>query len=355
MKVEIHTPLPPFGGGSYRGTPGPRPAEGYVTIMKFAQSGYCVKDLKPHEAPEPSNPASDEKMSTGSGKSPARTDSSAPTPSRSLIIDSVVRGGDQAGAQVLACHWDDDSNKTKYLAKIYDPLYYGFADTEHPSVPTDVVWHAERDFRIEAAAYQELQAYETQWAATTPRDESKNIKGCYPAYFGSFSLKLKITVGGETYTRTVPLLLTEHLGRLSMDEMIVERRIKNPKGRGLQTVIDIPGSEDARIHAFALAAQSHLKLLMAGVGQADFAPRNIFLIGSLESPTLRAVITDFDVAKVFSRMTPPRTPPESVDPVKFCAYSEWEVRFERWLPSWFFTDESKQTSRLISEFESLEL
>jgi hypothetical protein len=270
-----------------------------------------------------------------------------------LIVDSVIRGGDRAGAQVVACHWDDDPSKTKYLAKIYDPLYYDFADTEHPSMPTDVVWHAERDFRVEAAAYQELQAHEAKWEGMTPRNESKNIKGCYPAYFGSYSLKLNIIVVGTAYTRTVPLLLTEHFQGLSMDKMIVERHIKNPNGRGFETVIDVPGSEDARIHAFALAAHSYLKLVMAGVGQADFAPRNIFLIGSLGSPTLRAAITDFNVAKVFSRLTPPRPPPESVDPVSFCSYSGWEDTFKHWLPGWFFADESKRIGRLRSEFADL--
>jgi hypothetical protein len=339
MAVIVHTPLPPFGGGSYRANPGPRPAEAYDTIIKYTQSGYCVKDLTPDQAPTPSDPANSPTLS----------------PSRSLITDSVIRGGDQAGAQVVACHWDDDPHKTKYVAKIYDPLYYNFANTEHPSMPTDVVWHAERDFRVEAAAYQELQAYEARWEGTTPRDESKNIRGCYPAYFGSYSLKLKITVAGTNYTRTVPLLLTEHFEGLSMDRMIVERHIKNPNGRGFETVIDVPGSEDARIHAFALAAHSYLKLMMAGVAQADFAPRNIFLIGRLGSPTLRAAITDFNVAKVYSRMTPPRPLPESVDPVKFCAYSDWEDMFKHWLPSWFFTDENKQTSRMRSEFADLGL
>jgi hypothetical protein len=270
-----------------------------------------------------------------------------------LVINSVIRAGDQAGAQVVVCHWDDDPNKTKYLAKIYDPLYYSFANTECPSVPTDVVWHAERDFRIEAAAYQELQAYEARWEGTMPRDESKNIRGCYPAYFGSYSLGLKIIVAGTTYTRTVPLLLTEHFQEVSMDKMIVERCIKKPIGRGFETVIDVPGSEDARIHAFALAARSYLKLTMAGVGQADFAPRNIFFIGNLGSPTLRAAITDFNVAKVFSRMTPPRSSPESIDPVSFCGYWVCEGIFKHWLPSWFFTDESRRTSRLRSEFADL--
>lgn len=57
---------------------------------------------------------------------------------------------------------------------------------------------------------------------------------------------------------------------------------------------------------------------MAGVGQADFAPRNIILVGELSSPALRAVITYFNIASVYSRMTPPQSPPESIDPIWLC-------------------------------------
>lgn len=70
--------------------------------------------------------------------------------------------------------------------------------------------------------------------------------------------------------------------------------------------VEVPGTDDDRIHAFARAAESYLKLAMAGVAQADFAPRNIFLIGDLRDPRLRAVVSDFNVAKVFSRMNPSR-------------------------------------------------
>ncbi|KAL2134166.1 hypothetical protein VTI74DRAFT_865 [Chaetomium olivicolor] len=362
MAVTLHTPPPPFGGGSYR-PPGARPADGYDKIKDagYTQTRYCVKDLQPDELPPSATSTNGAKQPSGRArgtptpKTQSRENSPAPTPRPSLVIESVVRGGDKAGAQVVVCHWDNDPSKTRYLAKIYDPLYYDFEDTEHRGVPRDVVWHAARDYSVEAAAYGELKAYETKWAATAtkmPQDESKNIRGCYPAYFGSFAFKLKVVVGGLTYRRTVPLLLTEYLNGPSMEQMIAIKHVKNTDGRGSNTVIEVPGTDDARIHAFARAAGSYLKLAMAGVMQADFAPRNIFLLGNLNSPTLRAVISDFNVAKVFSRMRPPRTPPKLADPISFCADPGWEVNFRYWLPMWFFTNKEKRNSQLRIEFPS---
>ncbi len=81
---------------------------------------------------------------------------------------------------------------------------------------------------------------------------------------------------------------------------------------------------------------------MAGVVQADFAPRNIFLIEDLRDPRLRAVVSDFNVAKVFSRMNPSRPPPKLADPISFCANPDWGAHFRHWLPKWFFTDEDKK-------------
>ena len=186
--VTAHTPLPPFSGGSYRENPGPRPREHYREILNFTQTQYCVRGLRPDESdapPRPATPANGAKgakssvNSSSRGNSPAQPTTLVSTPKRSLVIDSLIPGGDQAGAQVVTCHWENDERKTKYVAKIYDPLYYSFPEVDHPSMPTDVVRNAACDYSIEAAAYQQLQAYETSWAATTPRDESKNIDGCY--------------------------------------------------------------------------------------------------------------------------------------------------------------------------------
>ncbi len=218
------------------------------------------------------------------------------------------------------------------------------------------MWEAERDYSVEAAAYEELKAYEARWPPgqqTRPRTNRRTLGAATRAYFGSFAFKPTVVVGGLTYTRTIPLILTEYLHGPSMAQMIAVKHVKDPNRRGFATTVTkVPGTEDDRVHAFARAAESYLKLASAGVVQADFAPRNIFLVGDLHDPKLRAVVTDFNVAKVFPRMNPPRPTPKLSDPVIFCADRKWEVCFRDWLPTWFFTDTEKRNSRLEIEFPS---
>lgn len=133
LTVVEHQAYPPFGGGKYRGGPAAKPFEGYDTFNDYTQTRYCVRDLKPGDPTESS------------------TDSSDSAPNQSLlVINSVRRGGDNAGAQVVVCRWGQDPDKTQYAAKIFDPLYYNFVQRDHPK-PNDVIWQAECDYRVEAA------------------------------------------------------------------------------------------------------------------------------------------------------------------------------------------------------------
>jgi hypothetical protein len=117
-------------------------------------------------------------------------------------------------------------------------------------------------------------------------------------------------------------------------------------------VVELPGTEHSRIHTFARAASLFIRLTMAGVGQGDFAPRNIFLVGRPDSAQFRVVIGDFNIAKIFPLMTPKRTPPTTMDPISFCDDPSWEDRFHDWLPQWFFTDKEKRRACLKEEFPS---
>ncbi|KAK4659395.1 hypothetical protein QC762_109810 [Podospora pseudocomata] len=306
LAVQPYTPLPPFGGQAYRGVSGLKAFECHADIQKHSQTRFCIKGLEPDGLP-------------GSSSSPELS-SSGPY----LVIDSVIRGGDGVGPQIVACHWDNDLNTICYVAKIYDPLYYNYWSTDI-GLLTDVVWFATRDHSVEAAAYEDLQAYET-------RHEKESIRGCYPEYFGSFSFKIKLVVDGVTYTRTVPLILMEFLnGSTTMKELIDGKQV--------------PASDDARVYSYVCAVKSYLKLKTAGVSQDDFSPRNILFIGNMESPSLRAVIFDFNTARVFSRTSPPRPPP-NIDGITFAADPSSQRDFQDWLPEWFYTDRDKRENEV---------
>jgi hypothetical protein len=63
----------------------------------------------------------------------------------------------------------------------------------------DMSRNAKRDYSTEAAASEELKAYEARWAATA-QDESTNIRGRYPTYFSSSAFSPKIAINGLTST-----------------------------------------------------------------------------------------------------------------------------------------------------------
>ncbi|KAK0667190.1 hypothetical protein QBC41DRAFT_396423 [Cercophora samala] len=308
IAVEPYTPLPPFGGSAYRGVSGPKAFECHVDIQEYSQTRFCIKCLEGNK-------------SQGSSSLPEEPAGLWP----SLVIDSVIRGGDGAGAQVVACHWDNDPNAVRYVAKIYDPLYYNYWGSD-VGLLTDVVWGAARDHSVEAAAYEDLEAYEADH-----KNGTESIRGCCPQYFGSFSFNIKLVVDGITYTRTVPLILMEHLDGSTMRKLIDSNLV--------------PASDDARVYSYACAIKSYLKVMRAGVSQGDFSPRNIFFIGDIESPSLRVVIFDFNTARVFSRMSLRMTPPRT-DGVAWAAEPDSQRVFQDWLPNWFYTDEDKRKSEV---------
>ena len=104
---------------------------------------------------------------------------------------SVRDGSGRGGSQVFTCRrqgW-----KEPLVAKVYDPLYYPFADEDFPWFPNDVVAKAEHDFCLETAAYSQL---------------DKRFGGSLiPKFHGSWLLKVPL----KHRHRFVGFVLLEHL------------------------------------------------------------------------------------------------------------------------------------------------
>lgn len=55
-----------------------------------------------------------------------------------------IRVKDNGGAQIVVCQLDEEP--IHYVAKIYDPLYYGFSNTMFSDRPRDVADEADQDY-----------------------------------------------------------------------------------------------------------------------------------------------------------------------------------------------------------------
>jgi serine/threonine protein kinase len=158
------------------------------------------------------------------------------------------------------------------IAKIYDPLYDAGSDCYDNK--RDVVVLADGDYTREVAAYEELQRCHIARRYT-------------PEYYGSWTIKVPTTVGDQTYTRHVRLILMEHIAGTVMSS--VEPRVLSRQTR-------------SAIMEKVLQAESFI--FNAGVLHRDMSPRNVMLVSTLpfsssfDNPDLRVVIIDFNVSNV---------------------------------------------------------
>jgi hypothetical protein len=195
-----------------------------------------------------------------------------------LTITSSIAIGAVRGAQVVACIITPENgqgHQFKACAKIYDPLYYNF-QSKLGRCPQDCVYEADEDYIVEAWAYDFIEKRTDQ-------------AGCFvPKYYGSWTFTLAITLGArgksQTIQRPVRLILLEHLEGASIQG---SRAQNNPARGSLTDSFHYP--EEYRLEVLARAMDGYVKLKQAGIEQADFAGRNIFLVinHGLEEPGIK--------------------------------------------------------------------
>ncbi|KUJ19426.1 uncharacterized protein LY89DRAFT_695964 [Mollisia scopiformis] len=164
------------------------------------------------------------------------------------VGDGLGRGGD---SQVFTCIRHSD--KEELVAKVYDPLYYPFADDE-----------AEHDFALESAAYVQL--------------DEKLGGSLIPKFYGSWAPDLPL----KHQNRSVFFTLLENI-----------------RGTPLSVLDPDLYTQKDRLNVLALSMEADLKLRFEGVVHNDIAPRNIICSGKdLLAENLRLGIIDFNVAIV---------------------------------------------------------
>lgn len=187
-------------------------------------------------------------------------------PPRNLHIVGEIRVRDDGGAQVVICRLDDEDHE--YAAKIYDPLYYGFADRIWPENPRDVADEADKDYCREVAAYLEI---DNQFGGKET-----------PKYYGSWTFQSPLDLPDARKVRDVRLILMEHI-----------------KGDTMSEIDAFIYPERARLGAMAQVLEAYSRITFAGVSHGDIAQRNVMVCrGEADDTINRVVLIDFNYAVV---------------------------------------------------------
>lgn len=212
---------------------------------------------------------------------------------QTLEIVKEIRSGYDSGAQIVVCRFSGSQDEV--VAKIYDPLYYGFAHRMWSDQPRDVVYEAHMDYCREVAAYSEL-------------DDTLGGKEI-PKYHGPWTIQLPLELPDrESTLRDVPLVLMEYI-------------------RGTQMTYLSPESvpESVRMEIVTRLVETRSKIHFAGVRHRDVSQRNIMVCLVEPDVVERVAFVDFNFAVVdrldnfeeqfrgMERDPKPNKPPNPID------------------------------------------
>lgn len=227
--------------------------------------------------------------------------------SRRLEIVEELRVKSDGGAQLVVCHLEDDDQD--YVAKVYDPLYYGFSDTMWPDLPRDVTFESDMDYCREVAAYEEM----NEWVGGTD----------VPKFHGSWTFQVPLSLPTGSRMRDVRMILIERVPGKSMLEFDQKK---------------IPESE--RLETLARMSELISRISFIGVHHHDISQRNIMVCDGEEAGKVgRIVLIDFNMSTVerldnFEEQYGPREPGPDKPPNPLDRWwgGGWYGGFWEWLP-----------------------
>lgn len=232
---------------------------------------------------------------------------------QTLEIMDEIRVKDDGGAQIVVCRFSGE--QPEVVAKIYDPLYYGFADRMWSDRPRDVTYEADMDYAREVAAYAEL---DSQLGGTD-----------IPKYHGSWTFQLPLDLPDRKKTRDIRLILMEHI-----------------KGRPMTDLKPESFSESTRMELITRMVELVSRIQFAGVRHGDISQRNVMVCIAEPDVVERVAMIDFNFAAATGldnfqeqfggrgRSTKPEKPQNPID--RWWGGALYGVAGE-WLPkSWEF-------------------
>ncbi|RYP25022.1 hypothetical protein DL765_000250 [Monosporascus sp. GIB2] len=278
VAIRSHIPPPPFGGNVYRGAGVARRAYPHDRWLHEATQSEHVVACPPLET-----------------EAPTQVETAELTVTKALAI------GNARGPQLVVCAVappdaaDGKREPFAAVAKIYDALYYSFANTFASGVPEDVTCEADRDYSREAAAYEHL------------RDSGRD--GAFaPRYFGSWTFILPIREGSpHPGQRPVRMILMEHLEGPSLRQLFARNQ------PGVEPYPDATHyDEEYRLEVLARILDALVRQIHVGLSHGHLTPGNIVLVprpltangspgpGHTAGPS-RVVLLDYTNSVVWSR------------------------------------------------------
>lgn len=240
LEIKKHTSCPPF-GGDYPHYEGIRERASERELR-----GKTLVELCLDRPPVGGETASDEKAQT-------------------LEIVDGIRVREDGGAQIVVCRFSGEPQEV--LAKIYDPLYYGFAHRMWSDQPRDVTYEADMDYSREVAAFSEL---DNQLGGTD-----------IPKYHGSWTFQLPLDLPSGQKTRDVRLVLMEHIKGTPMTDLKPESY-----------------PESTRMDLVTRMVETVARIDFAGVSHGDVSQRNVMVCLTEADTIERVALIDFNYAVV---------------------------------------------------------
>lgn len=323
LALQINRHVPPGSSEDKSSAPEPHLSDEYLESLPQSE---LVMSNPPRETTPPSNPERAQ-----------------------LVITTPIAIGESRGAQVVGCTIYPQSGKDgrdlqplQATAKIYDPLYYNLK-LEMVRHARDVMFEAKNDYSTEARAYEHLQS-------------AKKTGSFAPAYYGSWTFCLPISINGKPQIRSVRLILIERLYGSTIEGSCVKN---HPEDRMGLDSFHYP--EQFRLEVLARAMDGFFRLLQIGLDQRDFAGRNVFLVQTDPDPSTpamdtsgglllpRIVLIDYNHARIRPLGSSSAQPPLPENPVLLSLRTDIYGGFAGWVPrEW--EDEKIEREWLLQRF-----
>lgn len=296
-----------------------------------------------------------------------------------MVFIEPIRLTPCRGAQLFLCEvlHDESSKPERWVAKIYDPLYYTFLEIDHDNPKknswNDVTYAADYGYSKESATYTYFERkglggtvvprYGGSWTFEVPLAHIKGneVATCLlqgKASSCTDSCDRVLPPAERKFTRPVRMILIEHIRGETM------RQILNKS-----TKSNTPLRQDWSMSVWAQFLHVYGHMRQVSVMHDDLVPRNVMVCTSTDTsqaqqhqkqqlspcstcaqPPHRVVWIDFDRAEISPNHVFPGNLKRPVNPIRFYWDLNHRPDFREWWGSWNHDDNRRRREWLLEHF-----